>query len=77
MLKRYQFLILELCEEISDIDHFKSDAWRVICIACELTKPKAVAARSKARTVFARSNTVNVGSNHIRGMDVCVRLFCD
>jgi hypothetical protein len=35
-----------------------------------------VAARSKARTVFARSNTEIVGSNPTRGMDVCVRLFC-
>jgi hypothetical protein len=29
-------------------------------------------ARSKARTVFARSNTEIVGSNPTRGMDVCV-----
>jgi hypothetical protein len=33
-------------------------------------------ARSKARTVFARSNTGILGSNPIRGMDVCLRLFC-
>jgi hypothetical protein len=33
------------------------------------------AARSKARTVFARSNTVIVGSNSTQGMDVCMRLF--
>jgi hypothetical protein len=32
--------------------------------------------RSKAWTVFARSNTGIVGSNPTRGMDVCVRLFC-
>jgi hypothetical protein len=35
-----------------------------------------VAARSKAWTVFARSNTGIVGSNLTHGMDVCVRLFC-
>jgi hypothetical protein len=38
--------------------------------------PITVAALSKARTVFARSNTGFVGSNHTRGMDVYVRLFC-
>jgi hypothetical protein len=35
-----------------------------------------VAARSKAWTVFARSNIDIVGSNPTGGMDVCVRLFC-
>jgi hypothetical protein len=35
-----------------------------------------VAARSKALTVFARSNAGIVGSIPIQGMDVCVRLFC-
>jgi hypothetical protein len=43
-------------------------------------EPIAVAARSKARTVFARSNTAIVGSNPTAGMDVCVcsvvRFFC-
>jgi hypothetical protein len=34
-----------------------------------------VAARSKAWTVFARSNTGVMGSNPTRNMDVCVRLF--
>jgi hypothetical protein len=38
--------------------------------------PITMAARSKARNVFARSNTGVVGSNPIQGMDVCVRLFC-
>jgi hypothetical protein len=36
----------------------------------------AVAARSKAWTAFDLSNTGIVGSNHRRGMDVCVCLFC-
>jgi hypothetical protein len=40
------------------------------------TRSITVAERSKARTVFARSNTGIVGSNPTRGMDVCVRLFC-
>jgi hypothetical protein len=35
-----------------------------------------VAVRSKAWTVFARSNTGIVGSNPAQGMDVCLRLFC-
>jgi hypothetical protein len=38
--------------------------------------PITVAARSKAWTVFARSNAGIVGSNPNQGMDVCVRLFC-
>jgi hypothetical protein len=36
----------------------------------------AVAAPSKAWSVFARSNTGIVGSNPTQGMGVCVRLFC-
>jgi hypothetical protein len=39
-------------------------------------EPITVAARSKAWTVFARSNTGVVGSDRTQGMDVCVRLFC-
>jgi hypothetical protein len=38
--------------------------------------PITVAARPKAWTVFARSNTGIMGSNLTRGIDVCVRLFC-
>jgi hypothetical protein len=38
--------------------------------------PFTVAPRSKARTVFARSNAGILGSNPTRGMDACVRLFC-
>jgi hypothetical protein len=34
--------------------------------------PITVAARSKAWTVFARSNTEIVGSNPTQGMDVCI-----
>jgi hypothetical protein len=35
-----------------------------------------MAARSKAWTVFARSNAGIVGSNPIQGMDDCARSFC-
>jgi hypothetical protein len=42
----------------------------------EHDKPITVAARSKARTVFALSNTGVAISNPTRGMDVHVRLFC-
>jgi hypothetical protein len=38
--------------------------------------PITVAARSKAWTVFARSNTGIMGSNPTQAMDVCMRLFC-
>jgi hypothetical protein len=38
--------------------------------------PLTVAARPKAWTVFARSNTGVVDSNPTRGMDVCMHLFC-
>jgi hypothetical protein len=34
-----------------------------------------VAARSKARTVFVRSNAGIVGSNPTQGMDVCVCVY--
>jgi hypothetical protein len=37
--------------------------------------PIMVAARSKAWTVFARSEAGIVGSNPTQGMDVCVRLY--
>jgi hypothetical protein len=38
--------------------------------------PITVSARSKAWTVFTRSNAGIVGSNLTQGMDVYVRLFC-
>jgi hypothetical protein len=40
-----------------------------------LYKPTTVAARSKERTVFARSNTEIVDLSPTGGMDVCVRVF--
>jgi hypothetical protein len=55
----------------------------VILIANERVKKKimrnvpiTVAARSESCTVFARSNVALVGSNPIRGTDVCMPLFC-
>jgi hypothetical protein len=35
-----------------------------------------MAARSKDRTVFGRSNIGIAGSNPAQGMDVCPRFFC-
>jgi hypothetical protein len=40
------------------------------------SSPIKVAARSKARNVFARSNTAIMGSNLTRDMYVCLRLCC-
>jgi hypothetical protein len=40
-----------------------------------LWRPITVAARSKAWTVFARSNAGIMGSNLTQSMDVCIRLF--
>jgi hypothetical protein len=41
-----------------------------------LILPIGVAARSKARTVFARYYTEIVGSNPTGGMDICVCSVC-
>jgi hypothetical protein len=51
-----------------------SDKWvlRTIFEPKREEVPITVAARSKARTVFARSNAGIVGSNPTRGMHVCV-----
>jgi hypothetical protein len=49
-------------------------ARRFMRVVCRLAI--TVAARSKAWTVFARSDTGVMGSNPTRGMDICVRLFC-
>jgi hypothetical protein len=38
--------------------------------------PITLATLSKARNVFALSNTKIVGSNPTQGMDVCFCLFC-
>jgi hypothetical protein len=41
----------------------------------DMYRPITVAARSKAWTVYARSNAGIVGSNPTRGMDVCAHAF--
>jgi hypothetical protein len=50
--------------------------YRVLSVLCKLpsvcVSPIAVAARSKARTVFARSSTEIMGLNPTGSMDVCV-----
>jgi hypothetical protein len=56
---------------------FEQSLWNVPFTQCrQAGEPNTVAARPKAWTVFAHSNTGVVGSNPTRGMDVCVRLFC-
>jgi hypothetical protein len=62
-------------EDTIDIQHGRME----LKFSVLSTLPIAVTARSKARTVFARSNTEIVGSNPTGGMDVCVfcvRFFC-
>jgi hypothetical protein len=41
-----------------------------------ILEPITVAARCEVWTVFARSDTGIVGSNHTRGVDVCVFIMC-
>jgi hypothetical protein len=55
-----------------------SSYWRrsIFGYAVLKLKPITVAVRSKARTVFARSNTGIVVSIPAQGIDVCVCLFC-
>jgi hypothetical protein len=58
------------------IYNIRSSVPRVFSPSIELRKPITVAARSKAWTVFVRSNAGVVDSNPTQGMDVYVRLFC-
>jgi hypothetical protein len=54
------------------------NVWNIVayCSVCVIIEPITVASRSKAWTIFARSNAGIVGSNPTQGMDVCVSLFC-
>jgi hypothetical protein len=67
---------------ISSIQETSSSQTQTSNIICnfspryDLLLPITVAARSKAWTVFARSNAGIVGSNHTQGIHVYVRLFC-
>jgi hypothetical protein len=54
--------------------HPTCDSMYVCMYVC--TWPITAIARSKACTVFARSDAGIVCSNPTQGMDVCVRLFC-
>jgi hypothetical protein len=46
--------------------------YKAVCIA---DVPVTVVARSKAWTVFARSNVGMVGSNSTQGMDICMCVY--
>jgi hypothetical protein len=61
------------CDRLLRINY---DNFKTIYILVIYRKPITVAVRSKARNVFARSNTGIVGSNSTKGMDVCVHIFC-
>jgi hypothetical protein len=52
------------------------EGFRNSCPYTRMTAPITVAARSKAWSVFARSNAGIMGSNPTQGIDVYVRLFC-
>jgi hypothetical protein len=61
----------------------KSTAWNFtqsgnmeVLSCCKTSWPITETAGSEAWTVFAYSNTGVVGSNHTRGMDVTLGLFC-
>jgi hypothetical protein len=61
--------VLNICT----LNYWRSDVEEIEAIS--LTMPIAVAARSKAQTVFARSNTKIVDWNPTGGMDVCVCVY--
>jgi hypothetical protein len=54
----------------------RMDYFLVCFLQYKIKKLIRVAARSKAWTVFALSNTGILSSNPTPGMDVCVRLIC-
>jgi hypothetical protein len=61
------------------LHHMQTLSETHLVFSCTLDTPRywgTVAARSKARTVFACPNTGIMGSNPTQGMDVCLRLFC-
>jgi hypothetical protein len=53
--------------------YMRPTVWTDVVNAFHHHQPVPMAARSKARTVFDRSNTGIAGSNPTRGMDVCPR----
>jgi hypothetical protein len=75
---------LEAAHASETLVHIYKTAWRHtaedndvqisdIFVSYNQAEPITVAALSKARNVFARSNAGIVGSNPTRGMDVCLR----
>jgi hypothetical protein len=74
------YSVLNTCHFIKSSKPLHVSAWigrlQVLKIVKNNVEPIAVAARSKARTVFARSNTEIVGSNPTGGMAVCVCSVC-
>jgi hypothetical protein len=64
------YLVIHVENLLRELQMFHFHSWLI-----DTHRPITVAAESKAQTVFASSNTVNVGSNLIPGMDVFVRLF--
>jgi hypothetical protein len=59
-----------------NIDTTKKNTEILIDASKEVGLPITVDARFEARTAFVRSNTGILGWNSVRGMDVCIRLFC-
>jgi hypothetical protein len=55
---------------------FQYQCGLIFLISNGVLRPIRVAARSKARTVFATLNAGIVGSNSTQGIHVCVHLFC-
>jgi hypothetical protein len=76
----FWWLCLITCLNFNQMDVLSASALQntrfILYYMCITRPPITVAARSKAWTVLARSDPGIVGSNHIRRMDVCVRLFC-
>jgi hypothetical protein len=69
-------LRMKLCRIIPWLNTLRSYGRSLTEICLSSCRSQWPAGRSKAWTVFARSNAEIVGSNSTRGMDVCVRLFC-
>jgi hypothetical protein len=74
----YVCLVISIVIKFYDTAYILTSIWQLLTwfSSVSLYLPITMAARSKAWTVFARSNTGVVGWNPIRSMDVCVRLFC-
>jgi hypothetical protein len=67
---------IPLCERPKPLQQPTIQAASVFSFGNISDRPIRVAGRSKAWTVFVRSNTGIVGSNPTRGMHVCMHLYC-